>query len=193
MPRAESLVGYKRVARGDLVINIMIAWNGSLGVSGFNGVVSPAYCVYRFLPGIHAWYFHHLLRTPAYLAWIKAESTGVIDSRLRLYSDDLGRIELLVPTHAEQVAITQYINNATHSIDVAVERAQREIDLIREYRTRLIADVVTGKLDVRHLAPPPASADADELSGLDTDTDFGDELPDEDAAELVEGLADADE
>ena len=40
-------------------------------------------------------------------------------------------------------------------IKVSIEKAQREIDLIREYRTRLIADVVTGKVDVRHLAPPP--------------------------------------
>ena len=42
-------------------------------------------------------------------------------------------------------------------------RAQREIDLIREYRTRLIADVVTGKVDVRHLAPPPGSEDSEEM------------------------------
>lgn len=46
--RAESLVGYKVVAPEDLVVNIMLAWNGSMGVSLFSGIASPAYCVYRF-------------------------------------------------------------------------------------------------------------------------------------------------
>jgi len=47
LTNAESLVGYKLVQQGDLVINIMLAWNGSLGISPFNGITSPAYCVYR--------------------------------------------------------------------------------------------------------------------------------------------------
>ena len=46
--RAESLKGYKRVEIGDLVVNIMLAWNGGLGVSPFRGIASPAYCVYQF-------------------------------------------------------------------------------------------------------------------------------------------------
>ena len=59
--RAESLVGYKCVATKDLVVNIMLAWNGSMGVSQFPGIASPAYCVYRFGEDAHPWYFHHLL------------------------------------------------------------------------------------------------------------------------------------
>jgi len=47
--RSATLEGYKVVAANDLAINIMLAWNGSLGVSPFDGVVSPAYCVYRFV------------------------------------------------------------------------------------------------------------------------------------------------
>src|SRR5437762_9534550 len=46
--RAESLIGYKLVNPNDLVVNIMLAWNGSMGVSPFGGIASPAYCVYRF-------------------------------------------------------------------------------------------------------------------------------------------------
>ena len=70
--RAESLVGYKCVAPNDLVVNIMLAWNGSMGVSQFPGIASPAYCVYRFGENAHPWYFHHLLRSPTYKARIKA-------------------------------------------------------------------------------------------------------------------------
>jgi len=56
------------------------------------------------------------------------------------------------PPLSEQVAIVGYLDKATADIDTAVDRARRQIDLVREYRTRLIADVVTGKLDVRDVA-----------------------------------------
>ena len=46
-------------------------------------------------------------------------------------------------------AIVRYLDKATADIDTAIDHARRQIDLLREYRTRLIADVVTGKLDVR--------------------------------------------
>ena len=47
LTNAATLEGYKKVAINDLVINIMLAWNGSLGISAYNGITSPAYCVYR--------------------------------------------------------------------------------------------------------------------------------------------------
>ena len=93
--RAQSLIGYKCVEHHDLVVNIMLAWNGSLGVSQFRGIAIPAYCVYRFLAGVNPWFFHYLLRSPIYKAYIKTVSTGVVDSRLRLYTDDLYRLMLL--------------------------------------------------------------------------------------------------
>ena len=62
--RAESLIGYKCVEHNDLVVNIMLAWNGSMGVSKFRGIASPAYCVYRFLADVNPWFFHYLLRSP---------------------------------------------------------------------------------------------------------------------------------
>lgn len=95
--RAESLVGYKRVDPDELVVNIMLAWNGSMGVSRYAGIVSPAYCVYRFEALAEPWYFHHLLRSPVYKARIKAVSTGVVESRLRLYTDNLYRLIALLP------------------------------------------------------------------------------------------------
>jgi type I restriction enzyme, S subunit len=57
-----------------------------------------------------------------------------------------------LPPHDEQVAIVHHLESATAAIETAINHAQREIALIREYRTRLIADVVTGKLDVRDAA-----------------------------------------
>ena len=99
--RAQSLVGYKIAKEHDLVINIMLAWNGSLGISPTQGIVSPAYCVYGFQEGTPS-YYHNLLRCTQYRAEIKRRSRGVVDSRLRLYTDDLFRILLIKPSDKEQ-------------------------------------------------------------------------------------------
>ena len=66
--------------------------------------------------------------------------------------DGVGNQPMIVPPLAEQTAIVKYLDKATTDIDAAIARARRHVELLREYRTRLIADVVTGKLDVREAA-----------------------------------------
>jgi type I restriction enzyme, S subunit len=145
--RADSLVGYKRVEPNDLVINIMLAWNGSMGVSRFSGIASPAYCVYRFRHDLHPWYFHNLLRSPRYKARIKTVSTGVVESRLRLYSDDLCRIEAILPTPAEQAAIVRFLDWANGRLERAVRAKRKVIALLNEQKQAIIHRAVTRGLD----------------------------------------------
>jgi len=141
--RAASLVGYKRVSVNDLVINIMLAWNGSMGVSRFNGIASPAYCVYRLNKGAQPWYFHQLFRLPLYKGRIKAVSTGVIESRLRLYSDDLGRIEAILPPPGEQAAIVRFLDHANRKIDGFIRAKRKLIGLLNEQKQAIIHRAVT--------------------------------------------------
>ena len=68
---------------------------------------------------------------------------------MHVYASELKYLWLGIPPVDEQVAIVHYLDNATADIDVAIDKTQRQIDLLREYRTRLIADVVTGQVDVR--------------------------------------------
>ena len=145
--RAASLVGYKRVQPDELVINIMLAWNGSMGVSRFTGIASPAYCVYRFHQDALPWYFHHLFRSPAYKARIKAMSTGVVESRLRLYSDDLFRIESLLPPPDEQAAIVKYLDWANARLERTIRAKRRVIALLTEQKQAIIHRAVTRGLD----------------------------------------------
>ena len=70
----------------------------------------------------------------------------------RLYTDDFYDIRMPVPPVAEQHAIMDRLNIDLSGINTAISRLDREIDFLREYRTRLVADVVTGKLDVRAAA-----------------------------------------
>ena len=141
--RAASLVGYKKVNINDLVVNIMLAWNGSLGVSRHEGIASPAYCVYRFNRMVLPWYCHELLRLPAYKGRIKLASTGVVESRLRLYSDDLKCIEALLPPVQEQAAIVHYLDHATRQLDKAIRAKRKTIALLNEQKQAIIQRAVT--------------------------------------------------
>ena len=145
--RAESLVGYKCVEFNDLVVNIMLAWNGSMGVSRFCGIVSPSYCVYRFKTDVYPWYFHYLLRSPTYRARIRAISTGIVESRLRMYTDDLYHLEVPLPPLAEQAAIVRYLNHTDGRIRRYLRSRERLIELLKEYRQAVVHEVVTRGLD----------------------------------------------
>lgn len=152
LSRAATLVGYKVAMRGDLVVNTMLAWNGSMGASPADGIVSPAYAVYRPLDGVDPKYFQYLLTTPLLKGVIRAWSSGIQDSRLRLYPNKFFQIAVPLPPFDEQLEISTYLDAQLKGSDDAASAITEEITLLKEYRTRLISDVVTGKLDVREEA-----------------------------------------
>ncbi|MCL4687192.1 MAG: restriction endonuclease subunit S [Burkholderiales bacterium] len=151
---AESYVGHKVCRPGDLVINTMWAWMAALGVARQVGLVSPAYGVYRPRRGspLIDDYADLLLRTRPYVSEYICRSTGIQSSRLRLYPEQFLRIPVVCPPEAEQRAILANVESGTADMTKAIAAALREVQLFHEYRTRLIADVVTGKLDVREAA-----------------------------------------
>ena len=154
MFKASSNVGHKLCRPGDLVINTMWAWMAALGVASRAGIVSPSYAVYRphrssRLLGEFA---DLLLRTAPYKSEYICRSTGIRSSRLRLYPEEFLRIKLLCPPPEEQRAIVEVVSKKATDTRRAIDLAYGELSLLREYRTRLITDVVTGKLDVREAA-----------------------------------------
>lgn len=144
---ASTLEGYKKIWKGDLVSNIMLAWNGSLGFSPFDGITSPAYSIYRLQGENNKRYFHYLLRTEIYKAEFKRNSSGVIESRLRLYTDDFFRITSILPPPKEQTAIAQFLNRKTALIDQAIDIKAKQIELLKERRQIVIHQAVTRGLD----------------------------------------------
>lgn len=145
--RSESLVGYKIVHKDDLVINIMLAWLGGLGVSNDEGVVSPAYCTYKLIRDYNPKFLHYLYKTPLYLAEFARHSTGVVPSRWRMYTDDFGQVVSLLPPVEEQDAIVRYLDAATSKIDKAIDMQQKMIDLLNERKQIIIQNAVTKGLD----------------------------------------------
>ena len=114
-------------------------------------------------------YADHLLRTPIYRHEYICRSTGIRPSRLRLYPEEFLRIRLLCPAIEEQHAICEYASKKLTKTQRSIELAHEEISVLDEYRTRLIADAVTGKIDVRKAAAALPAVDP-----LDTEDDFHD-------------------
>ena len=144
LTNAASLVGYKLVQQGDLVINIMLAWNGSLGISPHNGMTSPSYCVYRIKGNNNPEYFGYLFTTNLFKAEFRRHSTGIIDSRLRLYSDKFFSIFTVVPPKDEQDEIVQYLIAQEEKINLFIQKKQRFIELLKEQRQSKIDEAVEG-------------------------------------------------
>lgn len=184
---AESYAGHKLCRPGDLVINTMWAWMAALGVARQVGIVSPAYGVYRPLRNspLLPEYADLLLRSQPYVNEYNCRSTGIQSSRLRLYPEQFLRIQLVCPPIDEQNAIIRHLEAATANLSRAIDATQREIALLNEYRTRLIADVVTGKLDVRTAAAslPDEADEPDEPAAIDVDSDDAEDVAEDDLME----------
>jgi type I restriction enzyme S subunit len=161
---------YKRAVRGDIAYNMMRMWQGAVGGCTVDGLVSPAYVVAQPLNGTEPRYYSHLFRTTAYMKEVDSYSRGIVKDRNRLYWEDFKRIASPYPPPDEQRRIADAIEKNTRTINDAITQADYEIDLIREYWTRLVADVVTGQLDVREAAAklPDEPAEVEPLDDLET-------------------------
>ncbi len=140
---------YKLVRPGEIVYNKMRAWQGAIGVSNYKGIVSPAYVVQRLRDEFNPQYLHYLLRTTAFAKEAERWSYGITSDMWSLRPEHFRMIYSCIPSLIEQNAIVDFLDQVSSRMDVSIKLAKREIQLFHEYRTRLIADVVTGKLDVR--------------------------------------------
>ena len=141
--RAESLDGYKLCEAEDIVMNIMLAWKRSTGRSAYDGIVSPAYCVYRKKADIDTRYYHYLFRTDIVAELFKRYSTGIIDSRLRLYPDKFMGLNMIVPPCNEQCQIAEYLDQQCVYIDSVIEKTKVSIDEYIKLKQAIITWAVT--------------------------------------------------
>ena len=147
---AEDYKGSKLCKEKDLVVNIMWAWMGALGVSGHTGIVSPSYGVFRqrrentFNPV----YLEYLLKTTKYIEYYNKVSTGLHSSRLRFYGHMFFAMKMGFPDFDEQNSIVRYLEEQTDKIDNAVDVQKSQIEKLKEYKTTLINSAVTGKIKV---------------------------------------------
>jgi type I restriction enzyme S subunit len=164
---------YKRAAKGDIAYNVMRMWQGAVGVAPADGLVSTAYVVASPRPGTDSRYFSYLFGTSAYMGEAEKFSRGIASFRNRLYWEDFKRMPSVCPPIMEQRAIADHIDAETRVLGEAIDRATKASDLMRDYRIRMMADAITGKIDVREAAK--LAEDADEPDWLDTANDVDDD------------------
>jgi type I restriction enzyme S subunit len=144
----EDKSSYKRVRPGDLVYNMMRAWQGAFGVAKVDGLVSPAYVVARPKEEIHSLYFEPLLRTQACIEEFRRASKGIADFRQRLYWEHFRQIHVALPPIEEQKMIAERVSVLSDKIANAIAPIEKSIDRLREYRSALITAAVTGQIDI---------------------------------------------
>ena len=176
-PSAEDLSKYKVCRPGHFLMNRMQAWSGMFTDVEIEGVVSPDYSVFEPIRPMSVAYFSYLFKTKRHVDEFAMASKGIGDGFNRLYTPAFGAIRTLCPPVDEQNEIVEFIKQETAIIDVATSRAEQEIELMREYRTRLISDVVTGQVDVRGIEVPEVAED--ELLALDEDAADADDVIDD--------------
>ena len=166
---------------GSIAVAMYGATIGRLGILGTPATVNQACCVFSDSKGMEPrfWFYwlqsrrHHLV------------AMGYGGGQPNLSQELLRALRVPTPSLDEQLAIVEHLDEATAHIDARIDRPRRQIELIQEYRTRLVADVVTGKLDVREVAAqlPDEGGDQDpiEENGLLADGIDGD-LSDADAS-----------
>jgi len=139
---------YKRAAKGDLAYNMMRMWQGALGVSPVDGLVSPAYIVAHPFDDVEARFYAYLFRTDSYLSEVDKYSRGIVKDRNRLYWEDFKRIPSPCPPKEEQAAIVRFLDHADRRIRRAIQAKRKLIALLNEQK-----QVITHQLVTRGLNP----------------------------------------
>ena len=145
---SEDTSKYKYVKKGQLVINKMKAWQGSLAVSDYDGIVSPAYFIYDFIDEEYNHkYFHYLVRS-CYKEEFKRISGGIREGQWDLSPEGFSNTLVLLPSIEEQNEILDYILQKEIEIDAIIADKKRQRGILTEYKKSLIYEYVTGKKEV---------------------------------------------
>jgi type I restriction enzyme S subunit len=138
---------YKLVRPGDIAYNKMRAWQGALGVSEYQGIVSPAYVVQRPCGGSDARYLHYLLRTPAFAKEAERWSYGITSDMWSLRPEHFKMIYSCFPPLPEQAAIVRFLDYVDRRIRRYIRAKQKLIKLLEEQKQAIIHRAVTRGLD----------------------------------------------
>lgn len=144
---SEDTSKYKYVQKGDLVINKMKAWQGSLGVSKYEGIVSPAYYIYKFHDdSFDGKFFHYLIRG-CYKDEFRRISGGIREGQWDLSAEKFENTMIIIPPIPEQHRIADFLDSKCSEIDNLIENLRARVESAKEYKKAVITEAVTKGLD----------------------------------------------
>jgi type I restriction enzyme S subunit len=144
---SEDLSKYQLVSPGDFVLNNQQAWRGSVGVSQYSGIVSPAYLVLKLAPFIDPKFSNYLFRDGEMVSQYLVCSKGVGTIQRNLYWPQLRRSLVRLPPLLEQTSIAAFLDRKTAQLDQAVAIKEKQIALLNERKQILIQNAVTRGLN----------------------------------------------
>lgn len=145
---SEDTSSYKFVEVGDFVINKMKAWQGSMAVSDYQGIISPAYYICRFINNeIDRKYIHYLLRNDTYKAEYMRLSSGMRVGQWDLNIDDFLRIKMVLPSLSEQQKIASFLDRKCAEIDEMIALQEKIVEELKAYKQSVITEAVTKGLN----------------------------------------------
>lgn len=170
-------------ARSGATVGKTFCYNPSWGTATFAGYLIRATIDFE---KIDHNFLYLYTQSKAYASWV---ALSFIKATIHnISAEKYASLWVVVPPHSEQLNILRYVGKHTQNIDTAISRAEREIELMTEYRDRLIADVVTGKVDVRGIDVPELAPE--ELDDMPEERDDPEEL-DKELSSMVEEEEDA--
>ena len=139
--RIEDKSQYKKAVSGDLVFNMMRAWQGAIGAVRTTGMVSPAYIVAEPNDKIYPLFMDYYTRTPQMINQIDRQSYGVTDFRKRLYWDSFTPIGCILPPIEEQQKIAAILTTQ----DKVIELKEKHLAGKERQKKYLMQQLLTGK------------------------------------------------
>ncbi|MEV0328942.1 hypothetical protein AB0H63_21200 [Micromonospora echinospora] len=156
---SEDLNTYRYVQSGDLVLNKMKTWQGSLAVSEFDGIVSPAYYVCRISNNVNTRFAHYLLRSTPYINLYRAASKGIRPNQWDLPFEEFRNLPMLLPPIEEQRRIANFLDAEVSRINKLEQQVQR-VQLLATERARAIIDSEFSEFKDRYTIPASAACSA---------------------------------
>ena len=147
---SEKYDGYQGIRKGDLVIHQMDAFAGSIGVSDSDGMGTSVYHCCTPIGDFNVYYYAYLIRQMAMSGFIQSLYKGIRERSSDFSFPVFGNQFLLIPPINEQQTIVAFIEEKCQKIDKLASELQSEIDYLKEYKQRLIADCVTGQVNVQN-------------------------------------------
>ena len=134
---------YKLAYRDTLVVNSMNVLIGSVGLSKYDGCVSPVYYVFKAREDNEIRFFSYLFQIPPFQKDLRRFANGILEIRLRISSSDILRRMIAIPPILEQKAIADYLDAKCETIDAAIAEAKKGIEEYKAWRVAVITEATT--------------------------------------------------
>mgnify|MGYP001392090713 FL=1 len=144
---SQDLSNYQNVYVGDFVLNNQQAWRGSVGVSKYDGIISPAYFVYRLTECCYPEYMNYLFRDSSMVQQYETSSRGVGTIQRNIFAPWLLNCWTVLPSLDEQRRIATYLDTKCAEIDALTADIQTQVDTLEQYKRSVITEAVTKGLN----------------------------------------------